>query len=95
MKCIYLTNGKVQLIGDSNEVIDTYITNSACRQEVKSIYANGLELVEFKLCTPASEAALTSAIFGEDYELRFKIKGDMAGLRLGPMLRVFNQLKRL
>ncbi|MBZ5684376.1 MAG: ABC transporter ATP-binding protein [Acidobacteriia bacterium] len=88
-KGIYLVAGTVQCIGNVEETIRASLSAASREQDSKHVSANGLELVEFKLCALGSLSALTSAIFSEDYEFRFTVGGD-SGVRVAPVLRLYD-----
>ena len=87
---IYLVSGEIRFNGAMDEVIDAYLSTGPRSHETKTVIANGLELVEFTLCALESPVALTSVIFGQDYEIRFTVRGNSKGVRLTPNLGVFD-----
>jgi lipopolysaccharide transport system ATP-binding protein len=88
-KGIHLVGGTVQYIGNIEEAIRTSLSAVSRERNAIHVSNNGLELAEFKLCAPNSGEALTSAIFGEDYEFRFTVRGN-SDVRVGPVLRLYD-----
>ncbi len=91
-KGVCLERGAVRHIGEIAQTIESYLAGGdlAASLSGKTIRANGLELSDLMLCSPGSDSPLSSAVFGESYELRFKIKGSTGGARLGPFLRILD-----
>jgi lipopolysaccharide transport system ATP-binding protein len=89
-KAMYLVDGELRCTGSVDEVVDTYLTTASSSHETRHVSANGLALAEFKLCAVGAQAPLTSAIFGQDYEVRFTVRGDSKNVRLTPALRVYD-----
>jgi lipopolysaccharide transport system ATP-binding protein len=86
---IYLVAGQVRDSGPIDQVVNTYLSATSA-DDTQSVKRNGLELVEFKLCTAGSPVALTSAIFGRDYEIRVTVRGTVKDIGLSPVLRFFD-----
>lgn len=88
--CMYLVAGQLKHTGPVQETIDRYLASSTRERETGSICRNGLELLDFKLCAPDSGLALTSAVFGEDYELRFTVHGSLTETKVAPVIRLYD-----
>src|SRR5437870_1725929 len=93
---IYLVNGTVHSDGGIEWVIGQYLTGAGDSHSLfQARRKNDFELQDFRLCESGSSAARTSVVFGEDYQLQFRISIPEGSVRVNPVVRVYNSFGML